>query len=80
MQLGLPAPAGLLGMEAAGIEPATRRKQNAKQAALLPANALISHRSVPLLRLVSSRSYPRWRGPLGAHAAQQGQSAWTRAA
>jgi len=36
-------------------------------------------RSVPS-RPVSSRSIPRWRGPLGAHAAQQGQSAWTQAA
>jgi hypothetical protein len=36
--------AGLLGMEAAGIEPASRRKQNPKQVALLPANALSSQR------------------------------------
>src|SRR5689334_20064199 len=38
--------AGLLGMEAAGIEPASRRKQNPKQDVPLPANALISRRFV----------------------------------
>jgi hypothetical protein len=62
-------------MEAAGIEAAARREQNSKQVALLPANALISHRIVPSLRPVLSRLIPRWRGTLGAHAAQQGQSA-----
>jgi len=44
--------------EAAGIEPASRWKQNPKQVALLPANALISHRIVPPLRPVSSRPVP----------------------
>jgi hypothetical protein len=62
----------------AGIEPATRRKQNPKQVALLPANALISLRIVPPLHPVSSRSIPRWRGTLGAHAAQLGQAAHGR--
>ena len=45
-------------VEAAGIEPAARRKQNPKQVALLPANALISHRIVPPLRPVSPRLVP----------------------
>jgi hypothetical protein len=45
-------------MDATGIEPATRRKQNPEQVALLPANALISHRIVPPLRPVSSRLVP----------------------
>ena len=58
--------AGLLGMEAAGIEPATRRKQNPKQVALLPANSLISHRVVPPLRPVSSRLVP-FSSPLEGH-------------
>ncbi len=58
--------AGLLGMEAAGIEPAARRKQNPKQVALLPANALISHRIVPPLRPVSSRFVP-FNSPLEGH-------------
>jgi hypothetical protein len=52
-------------VEAAGIEPVTRRKQNPKQVALLPANALILHRIVPPPRPVSSRSIPRWRGRVG---------------
>jgi hypothetical protein len=64
--------------EAAGFEPASRRKHNPKQVALSPANVLISHRIVPPLRPVSSRSIPRWRVTLGAHAAQQGQSAHGR--
>jgi len=44
-------------MEAAGIEPAARLNQTPKQVALLPANALISHRIVPPLpsHLVPSR-------------------------
>jgi hypothetical protein len=45
-------------MEAAGIEPVTRRKQNPQQVALLPANAWISHRVVPPLRPVSPRLVP----------------------
>jgi hypothetical protein len=53
-------------LEAAGIEPATRRKQNPKQVALLPANALISHRIVPPLRPVSSRLVP-FNSPLEGH-------------
>jgi hypothetical protein len=50
--------AGLLGLEAAGIEPASRRKQNPKQVALLLANALISHRFVLLPHPASSRLVP----------------------
>jgi hypothetical protein len=45
-------------MEAAGIEPASRRKQNPKQVALLPTNALISHRIVLPPSPVSSRLVP----------------------
>jgi len=52
--------------EAAGIEPASRRKQNPKQVALLPANALISHRIGPPLRPVSSRLVP-FLSPLEGH-------------
>jgi hypothetical protein len=53
-------------METAGIEPTARRKQNPKQVVLLPANALISHRSVPPLRPVSSRLVP-FNSPLEGH-------------
>jgi hypothetical protein len=53
-------------MEAAGFEPVTRRKQNPKQVALLPANALISLRIVPPLRSVSSRLVP-FNSPLEGH-------------
>ena len=53
-------------MEAAGIEPAARRTQNPKQVALLPANALISHRIVPPLRPASSRLVP-FNSPLEGH-------------
>jgi hypothetical protein len=57
---------GLLCLEAAGIEPASRRKQNPKQVALLPANALISQWIVPPLRPVSSRLVP-FNSPLEGH-------------
>ncbi len=66
-------------MEAAGIEPAARRKQNPKQVALLPANALISRRIVLPPHPVSFRSNPRWRGTLRAHTAQRGMAAYGRA-
>ena len=52
--------------EAAAIEPASRRKQNPKQVALLPANALISQRLIPPLRPVSSRLVP-FNTPLEGH-------------
>jgi len=52
--------------EAAGIEPASRRKQNPKQVALLPANALISHRFVLPPHPVSSRLVP-FNSPLEGH-------------
>jgi hypothetical protein len=61
------APSGLsIRMEVAVIEPASRRKQNPKQVALLPANALISHRIVPPLRPVSSHLVPFY-SPLEGH-------------
>ncbi len=53
-------------MEAAGIEAASRRKQNPKQVALLPANALISHRFVLLPHPVSSCLVP-FLSPLEGH-------------
>ncbi len=53
-------------MEAAGIEPASRRKQNPKQVALLPANALISQWIIPPLRPVASRLVP-FNSPLEGH-------------
>jgi hypothetical protein len=53
-------------VETAGIEPTARRKQNLQQVALLPANALISHRLVPPLRPVSSRLVP-FNSPLEGH-------------
>ena len=56
----------LLYLEAAVMEPATRRKQNPKQVALLPANALSSHRIVPPLRPVSFRLVP-FLSPLEGH-------------
>ena len=49
-----------------GIEPATRREQNPKQVALLPAIALISHRFVPPLHPVSSHLVP-FNSPLEGH-------------
>jgi len=52
--------------EAAGIEPVTRRKQNPKQVALLPANALISHRIVLPPYPVLSRLVP-FNSPLEGH-------------
>ena len=58
-------------MEAAGIEPVNKAIENPKQDALLPANALISHRIVPSLRPVSSRLVPfssSLEGHTGAHA------------
>ena len=67
-------------LEAAGIEPVSKAIENPKQDVLLPAIALILLGFVIPSRPVSSRSIPRWRGTLGAHAAQQGQSAWTQAA
>ncbi len=54
-------------MEAAGIEPVTRRKQNPKQVALLPANALISRRFVLPPHPVSFRLIP-FNSPLEGHA------------
>ena len=51
----VPDTPGLLGMEAAGIEPASRRQQNSKQVALLAANILISHRIGIPPHLVPSR-------------------------
>src|SRR5690349_14090291 len=65
-------------MEEAAIEPTARRKQNPKQVALLPANALISRRIVLPPRPVSSRSNPRWRGTLGAHAIPSRLTDWPR--
>ena len=60
------APRVGLALEAAGIEPASRRKQNPKQVALLPANALISHWIVPPLLPVSSRLVP-FNSPMERH-------------
>jgi hypothetical protein len=62
-------------MEAAGIEPVTRRKQNPKQVALLPANALISHQIVPPLRPVSSRLIP-FHSPLEGHTGGTWEVPW----
>jgi len=68
--------AGLLSGEAAGIEPADTAIGNLRQDVLLPTIALISRRFVvpphPVFPVLS-RSHPRWRGTLGAHAAPQGQ-------